>query len=49
MDAGYTIRPEDTPAKVMDVILLLENEINKYKKKQQQKIENKIKQSQRGI
>jgi len=49
MNAGYTIKPSDTPAKVQETILLLENEINSYKKKQQKKIEKKMKQTQRGL
>lgn len=42
MDAGFTIKPEDVPAEVMDAILILEDEKNKYKKKQQDKIERQM-------
>jgi len=48
MDAGFTIKPSDVPAPIMQAILLLENEKNEYKKKQQDKIERKMRMQQHG-
>ena len=49
MNAGYTIRPEDTPSKIMQCILMIEDKIAEYEKKEQKKIERKMKAQSRGI
>lgn len=42
MDAGITLRPSDLDAEVMEAILILESEKNKYRKQEQDKIERKM-------
>lgn len=43
------IERSEVSAQVMDALLILENEIAKYEKKQQDKIERKMKAKQNGI
>lgn len=49
MNAGYTIRPEDTPAQVMDVIMMIEDKIAEYEKEEQKKIERKMRSNNGGV
>lgn len=49
MNAGYTITPSDTPAQVMEVLMMMEDKIAEYEKEQQKKIERKMKASTLGV
>lgn len=49
MDAGFTIKPSDVPAQVLEAILLFENETNKYKKKKRMEIKQKMRSQTNGI
>lgn len=49
MNAGFNVKPGDVPAEIMDTILILESEINSYKKKKQKEIEQKMRSTQSGI
>lgn len=43
LDMGVSIERSEIPAQVMDTLLILESRINEYQKKEQDKIERKIK------
>lgn len=49
MNAGYTVKPEDTPGNVMQCILMIQDEIAEYEKKEQKKVERKMKAQSRGL